>query len=269
MEKIKPKLITSTANPKVKSLVKMRRGTDPDESGLILIDGIREVRQALENNIKIEEVYYCRDFLKDEQLLETNFKDCSLFKVSASVFSKIAFGDRKEGIVALAVRPKTDLRQLKVDKDSIFVVVEKVEKPGNLGAIMRTCDAAGVSALIVCEGKTDIYSPNVVRASMGGCFSLSIVSSLRAQTIEWLKSKKINIICATPDAETNYWQQNFNFPCAVVLGSEDKGVSDTFKSASDSLAKIPMKGKLDSLNVSASAAIILYEILRQQSSKIT
>ncbi len=265
----KPKLITSTANPKIKLLVKMRQGRDPEESGLMLIDGIREIRRALENNIRIEEVYYCKDFLKDGQLLEAISQGCSFFEVSNSVFSKIAFGDRKEGMVVLAQRPKTNLGQSKVNKDSIFVVVEAVEKPGNLGAIMRTCDAAGVSALIVCDSQIDIYNPNVIRASLGGCFCISLVESSTQEAIRWLKSNKINIMCATPDAKTYYWQANLNFPCAVVFGSEDKGVSEDFKTASDVNVSIPMKGKVDSLNVSASAAIILYEILRHQSVKPT
>ncbi|MEW6009364.1 MAG: RNA methyltransferase [Candidatus Omnitrophota bacterium] len=268
MQANESKQITSSANPKIKLLVKMRKKPSRDDTGLILIDGIREIRKALENNIRIEEVYYCKDLLKDSKLLEVvSLKNCSLFEVSISVFSKIAFGDRREGIVALAQRPKINLEQLKVNKDSIFVVVENIEKPGNLGAIIRTCDAAGISALIVCDNKTDIYNPNVIRGSLGGCFCLPLVECLKQEAIRWLKSQHINIMCATPGAKTNYWQANLNFPCAVVLGSEDKGVSDDFKTASDFRVSIPMKGKIDSLNVSASAAIILYEILRRKTLK--
>ena len=229
----------------------------------MLVDGIREIKLLKKGNIKINEIYYCEDFLRDRDLLES--LSCkNTFRVNSTVFSKIAFGDRKEGIVVVAEQPKKNLEDLEFNEQSVFVVVEAIEKPGNLGAIIRTCEAAGVAGLIVTEGKTDIYNPNVIRASLGTCFSLPLVEATREETLSWLKSGRIRIISSVPDSKISYWQVNFKLPCAIVFGSEDKGVSAAFLSLSESKITIPMQGDVDSLNVSTSVAIVVYELLRQR-----
>lgn len=284
MQKTDPKQITSTANPKVKSLIKLRQRPYRKNTGLTLVEGTRELRLALKgkprdlhlkdkvsNGVYLREIYYCQEYLKDCEtkvlLKQLVVLGLDLYKVSRPVFAKIAFGDRREGIVAVAEVIQTHLGQLNTSKQSLFVIVESVEKPGNLGAIMRTCDAVGIDALIVCEAKTDIYNPNVIRASIGTCFSQWVVEANRVDVIRWLKQKHIRIIAATPLAQKSYWQADYRCPCAIVLGCEDKGISDCFKKASDLDISIPMQGEIDSLNVSTSAAILLYEVLRQRGLK--
>ncbi len=264
---MKDKVITSISNPRIKSLVKLRQHSFRQEQGLIFIEGLREVELANKSNIGIKEIFYCEDFLSDINILENLSSEAAkIFKVSSAVFSKIAFGNRKEGILAVAEQPQKDLGDLELSKQSILVIVEQVEKPGNLGAIMRTCDAAGVTGLILCDCKTDAYNPNVIRASLGACFSLKLVEAGRPDTIAWLKSEKISVISAVPDVKNSLWQTQFGSPCAIVFGSEDKGVSQAFIDISESKVSIPMQGRVDSLNVSTSAAIILYEVLRQKNS---
>jgi TrmH family RNA methyltransferase len=261
-------IIQSPSNPKVKAIVKLRQRSVRDDEGLMLIDGIREIALAFKNHIQLKEIYYCPQLFKSEQgkILLEGLKQANLcfYEVSSHVFSKLAFGDRREGLLAVAQQSGKHLEELEVSGDSMFVVVEAIEKPGNLGAIMRTCDAAGVAALIVCDAKTDVYNPNVIRASLGTCFSLSVIETTTVCACAWLKDKKVKILSATPDAQREYWDIDFSFPCALVLGSEDKGLNKTLKAASDVLVHIPMKGAADSLNVSTSTAIILYEALRQQ-----
>ncbi len=238
----------------------------------MLIEGFRELRLALLKGIEIESIYYCPELLDSKKtvILANNFLNQAklVFETNLSVFSKIAFGERKEGVIGIARQRRKTLGDLTVGKDSILVVVENIEKPGNLGAIMRTCDAAGIKALIACNCPTDIYNPNCIRASLGACFCLDCFEATTEETISWLKQKNIKLILATPEAKSNYWQVCYKRPCAIIFGSEDKGLSADFKSASELKIGIPMFGKVDSLNVSASVAIVVYEALRQIQSNL-
>lgn len=268
MKEIYPVIIESTANPKIKALVKLRQRKYRDEQGLMIIDGAREIRFALQNKFRLCELYVCRELIEevDSDIL-TSARECAVtvIEVNKKVFEKIAFGDRLEGFVAVGQQIKKKLEDLSVTKASALVLLEAIEKPGNLGAIMRTCEAAGIDAVLVCDGKTDVFNPNVIRASMGACFSLPIVEVSVQDAIRWLKEKKIKIISAVPGANLDYWNADLSAPCAIVFGCEDKGVSQTILAASENKISIPMRGKVDSLNVSTSAAIILYELLRQKS----
>lgn len=265
---MKPSVITSTANPKIKDLVKLRKHSVRIDTGLILIDGSREISLALENKVLLKEIYYCPQLLRKNQaqdlLKKLESLKLSLCEVNSSVFAKIAFGEREEGLIALAARPRPELTELKVLDDSFFVIVQAIEKPGNLGAIIRTCDAAGVTGLILCDAKTDLFNPNVIRSSLGACFSLPSVECTSEAGIQWLEANKVKIIAVTPEAKLDLWNADFTLPCAVVFGSEDKGLSQNFKTASQTQVRIPMQGKVDSLNVSATAAIILYELVRRK-----
>lgn len=263
-------IIESPSNPKIKALVKLRERKARDEQSLMIIDGVREISLALKNNFKLQELYFCQELIeeKDSQLLEMAQKqNAAIIKVSKRVFEKIAFGDRAEGFVAVGAQSKKRIEDLSVNKDCVFVVLESIEKPGNLGAIMRTCEAVGVEGIIVCDGKTDIFNPNVIRASLGACFSLPIVETSVETALAWLKEKRIKIISAQPAAKLEYWKADLTGPCVIVFGSEDKGVSKTLADSSELKVNIPMRGEVDSLNVSTSAAIILYELLRQRTTK--
>lgn len=260
-------IIESPTNPKIKALVKLRQRKSRDEQALMIIDGVKEINLALKNNFKLLELYFCQELMEEEdaQLLEKARKQNSaIIKVNKRVFEKITFGNRAEGFVAVAGQSRKNLDDLSLGKDCVLVVLESIEKPGNLGAIMRTCEAVGVEGIIVCDGKTDIFNPNCIRASIGACFSLPIVEAGVEAALKWLKEKQIKIISAVPAAKLEYWEADLGGPCAIIFGSEDKGVSKVLSDSSDLKVTIPMKGEVDSLNVSTSAAIILYELLRQR-----
>lgn len=186
-------------------------------------------------------------------------------EVSDKVMGKLAYGERHESIIALAKTPVLTLKDLKLSNHPLIVVLESLEKPGNLGAILRTCDGVGVEAVLVCDPKTDIYNPNVIRSSTGVVFSIPVVCATYEGIFSFLRSKKIKICASQPQGQKLYTQADFKGSWALVLGSEDKGLSEVWSTCADVTVKIPMKGHADSLNVSISAAIILYEALRQRS----
>lgn len=188
-----------------------------------------------------------------------------MFTVSPDVFAKIAFGDREDGIIAVAETPRTGLSELQLSAEPLVAVLEGIEKPGNVGAILRSADAAGVEAVIVADGRTDLYNPNTIRASLGTVFRRNICESTAADTIDWLREKKLAIVAARPDASTVYTDANLRGGVAIVLGSEATGLSDAWTSAGATPVRLPMHGLADSLNVSTTAAVLFYEALRQRS----
>jgi TrmH family RNA methyltransferase len=187
--------------------------------------------------------------------------------VSGKVMERLAYGDRHEGMVVLAKTPVLTLKDLRLSAQPLVVVLESLEKPGNLGAVLRTCDGAGVEAVLVCDPKTDVYNPNVIRSSTGVIFSIPVVCASPLEILSFLESRRIKICASTPIAQKLYSQVNFKGAWAVILGSETIGLSDFWLRRADLKIKIPMNGKADSLNVSISAAIILYEALRQRQMK--
>jgi RNA methyltransferase, TrmH family len=172
-----------------------------------------------------------------------------------------------EGIVALARQPDLGLKNLKLGQNSLLVIVEGVEKPGNLGAILRTCDAAGVDGLIVCDGRTDVYNPNVIRASLGAVFTVPVVACENQQALDFLRSHQIRVIGTFPDSKKSYLKADYSVPAAILLGSEQEGLSPFWRENADDQVLITMSGKVNSLNVSISAAIVIYEALRQRMAK--
>jgi len=196
------KKITSLQNIRIKEVAKLRQRKFRDISSLTIVEGVREISQALKANIRIQEFYFCKDCIsgKENDALIRNISSCckAVFEVSDKVFKKIAFGDRLEGCLAV-VRPSVySLDNLKLGKNPFLVVVEKVEKPGNIGAILRTCDAAGVTGLIICDAATDIYNPNVIRASLGAVFSVKVVQGLNQEVFKFLKRNNISTYPTTP-----------------------------------------------------------------------
>jgi len=267
------KKITSLANFRVKNIVQLRnrkhrRGTDAT-----IVEGGREIIRALDSGVVFREVYICSELIKRAEvfgIIATLIKKFSsqqvpVYETTKSVFSKISYGDRAEGVLAVCAPQPLSLKDLCLKRHPLIVIVESVEKPGNLGAILRTCDGAGVDGIIICDGKTDIYNPNVIRASLGTVFSLRVVGSSNEEAFQFLRSKNIQICATSPTAKTVYTKTEFSGSLAVVVGSEQNGLTDFWLRHADFKVRIPMRGSADSLNVSASTAILLYEIVRQKS----
>lgn len=273
-------MITSLTNPKVKDIVTLRTRRQREKTGLTVVEGVREIDCALKAGVTFKEFYFCADLLNElkaagngvpknkntaDALLKKLSSKVSVYETSKAVFSKMSYGDRAEGVLAVCEPRLQSLEDLPSKDDPLFVVVESVEKPGNLGAILRTCDGVGVDGVIICDGKTDIYNPNVIRASLGAIFTVNVVVSSSEEALKYLRSKKVTICSTLPEAKTIYTNEQLTDSLAVVVGSEKNGLTEFWVQHADLKVRIPMKGLADSLNVSASTAVLLYEIIRQRS----
>lgn len=266
--------ITSLQNPRIKQAIKLRDRHGRDDQQRIIIDGRREIERALAAGVQLTELFIEPDVLPPD--LERKFvratRDCNgdVLDVTAMVMQKLAFGERHEGIVATAKTPDSNLEAFakllaKRSAPPLLAIVEGLEKPGNLGAILRTADAAGVSGLIVCAGRTDLYNPNAIRASLGAIFTVPIAAASRAETIAFLRQRQLKIFAARVDGAVDYAAVDYRSPCAIVLGSEAEGLTRDWHAADVQAVRLPMCGQVDSLNVSATAAVLFYEALRQRS----
>lgn len=256
--------IESLENPKIKNIVKLRESSqERKEQGLFIIEGHREIGLAQKGGVEIENLIYCADYIKRELAIDEE----KIIEVTKKVFNKISYRENPDGFLAIAKIKKQNLENIKLSANPLIVILEAVEKPGNLGAILRTADAAGVDAVIINDPKTDIYNPNVIRASQGTVFTVATVLSSVGETIKFCEKNKINILAATPEAKKEYTEVDYKLGCAIVVGAEDKGLSKNWLAAAEEKIKIKMRGKIDSLNVSVSTAIILFEALRQRDVK--
>jgi TrmH family RNA methyltransferase len=259
--------INSPQNARIKRLVRLRKRSERDSSLLTVIDGIKEIRCALEAGIKIAELYVCEELLPDCDdglAVEAGSAASEKFSVSEEVFRKGAYGDRVEGLIAVVPIPRLELKDLTLGDCPLLLVIEGLEKPGNLGAVIRSADAAGVTGVIACEAKTDLFNPNAIRASIGTIFSVPLIRASSSETIGWLKSNGIHSFAATPYAESNHVDTDFKRPTAIVLGSEHHGLTNTWLNGADATVRIPMQGKADSLNLAMSATILAFEARRQR-----
>ncbi|HKQ46565.1 MAG TPA: RNA methyltransferase [Phycisphaerae bacterium] len=261
-------IITSTGNPRVKEALRLRGKRGRAEGEHILIDGVREIGRAVEAGIGIDEVFFCDAILAGDDaaaLLKSIAAGGSrVTQVSETVFDKIRYGDRTGGLVTIAQRPRRALDDLRLSSNPLVAVLERLEKPGNLGAIVRTADAAGVEAILVIDPETDLYGPNVIRASLGTIFCLPVVEAEVDAAIAWIKKRNLAMIAATPEGAAVYTDVDFRGPVALVFGSEAKGLSTTWRKPNVTLATVPMRGRADSLNVATTAALFFYEALRQR-----
>jgi TrmH family RNA methyltransferase len=259
--------ITSGKNPKIKQAVALRDRKARDESGLTLVEGIREVRRALQSGIICQETFVCSELLEDDEiLLELHAKDVPVYQVTPEVYEKLAYGGRQEGMVAVFPFPVFALDHMSLPEHPLVVIVDGVEKPGNLGAILRTCDAVGVDLVCVCGDGTDAYNPNVIRSSLSAVFAIPVVSDSKEQIAAYLKRNALTVYAADPSGTSSYTSVPWTKGSALAVGNEQNGLSDFWKKAADTLISIPMHGIGDSLNVSVSSAVILYEALRQRAS---
>jgi RNA methyltransferase, TrmH family len=261
-------ILTSLQNPKMKQAIALRNRKDRDETALFLIEGYRELLRYLENGGKPFELFYCPElFLGTNEgalIDKTSKAGGRLYECSSAVMRKLSYRDRPDGLVAVAPQVHRSLVDLQLGKTPFLVVAEAIEKPGNLGTILRSSDASGVEGLILCDKCTDIYNPNVVRASVGTLFTVPVFEAGSKETIAWLKERKIGIIAATPHAKSEFTQTNFTGPVAIVVGTEQLGLSKLWMDSADIQVSIPMMGAADSLNVATATTLLLYEVLRQR-----
>jgi TrmH family RNA methyltransferase len=261
--------ITSLQNPRVKQLVRLRERRDRDEAGLFLIEGYRETRRALEKGVQPREFYFSPDWFLGENepalLEQARAAGAQLFELSKEAFAKVAYRERPDGLLAVAPQWKRTLDNLNLRPAPFLLVVESIEKPGNLGTILRSADAAGCDAVIVCDPVTDIFNPNVVRASTGVLFSVPVVVSDSSTVHAWLKSRGIRTAATTPHTTNLYTQTELRGPLAIIMGSEQYGLSEFWMKGADVLVRIPMAGQADSLNVAMATIITLFEAVRQRS----
>ena len=261
--------ITSLQNPRIKQLVKLRDRRPRDEARVFLVEGYREIRRALEKAVPLHEVYYAPDWFLGENeralLAQAEAAGAKLFELSKEAFAKVAYRERPDGLLAVAPQWKRSLSDLVLPATPFLLVVEAIEKPGNLGTILRSADAAGCDAVIVCDPVTDIFNPNVVRASTGVLFSVPLVVDESERVLAWLREKGVRTVATTPAAEALYTAIDLRGPLAVVMGSEQYGLSDFWLKHADAPVRIPMAGQADSLNVAMATIITLFEAVRQRS----
>jgi RNA methyltransferase, TrmH family len=260
--------ITSLQNPRVKQLVRLRDRRPRDEAGVFLVEGYREIRRALESNVQLRELYFSPEWFLGENelalLAQAKAAGAQLFELSKNVFAKVAYRERPDGLLAVAPQWRRALADLALPATPLLLVVEAIEKPGNLGTILRSADAAGCHAVIVCDPVTDIFNPNVVRASTGVLFAVPLVVAESTAVRDWLKQNKIRAVATTPASQTLYTTADLRGPLAVVMGSEQYGLSEFWLKNSDLTVRIPMAGQADSLNVAMATIITLFEAVRQR-----
>ncbi len=257
--------ITSTQNSLIKETAALREHKARQETGLTLIDGQRELERALQTGVALARVFYCPKLIGGSlnfKFLKSEGTEC--IEVAEHVFAKLAYGQRAEGVIGVARVPPRKLSELKLSANPLIVVIESIEKPGNLGAILRTCDGAGVDALLIGDARTDLYNPNVIRASIGTVFTVAAAADTNENIRAFLKTKGVKTIGTFPNAKDVYTKADLKGPLAIVLGTEDEGLSPFWQRHCDKKVHIPMAGQADSLNVSVTAAILVYEALRQR-----
>jgi RNA methyltransferase, TrmH family len=273
------KILKSAQNPLVKSLVSLRKKKRQRfKKGVFLIEGERELLYALAGGVEFETIVFCRELLvgntelTDAESLVLKFdinrtSNIRMVEVSPQVYGKIAVRENTEGIVVVAKLPRLAIYEVPLSKNPLVLVAAGLEKPGNLGALLRTADGAGVELVIVCGEDTDLYNPNIIRSSLGSLFTVPTFPLSWNDTREWLQKNKIRTIFTSPAGEKEYTEENYTDSVAICLGSEKEGLPSEWLRTKNSTVKIPMRGKMDSLNTSCSGAIVLYEALRQRECK--
>jgi RNA methyltransferase, TrmH family len=257
-------IISSTQNPKIKSLLALDKPRERRKQQLFIIEGKREIEWAIEAGYKIGNIFYCIDLLTKEELGKKLMDDKLVIPVTKEVFDKIAVRENSGGVVAVAEMKTHALAQITLSKTPLVLILESVEKPGNLGAILRTADAAAVDAVIICDPQTDFYNPNVIRSSVGCVFTKQIASATSEEAIAWLKEKGISVFGTYLKASKPYHEVDYTKPSAIVMGTEATGLSALWVEHSHTNIIIPMLGKIDSMNVSTAAAVVVYEAKRQR-----
>ncbi len=252
--------LTSASNPKIRRLLELRqKASERRESSLFTVEGRRELEHCLEAGYEPDTVFVCPEIAG-----EVNIPGCRICHLSRELYAKVACREGTEGVIAEVKAREHRLESLKLGKNPLVAVIEGVEKPGNIGAVLRTCDAAGADALIICDPRTDIYNPNLIRASLGAAFTVQTAVCESSEAIRYLKDRGIRILTAQLQDSSLYYDCDMRGGVAIALGTESTGLSGIWRETADAHIMIPMLGRLDSLNVSVSAAILLYESVRQR-----
>lgn len=261
------KRIDSSHNPEVRARAKLRERRARSREGRFLIEGAREVSRALAAGVGLETLYLCPDLLKEAGRVTSRVAEARgvpLTELSAVAFNVLSYRENPDGVVAVAKRQEKKLGDLLLPDDALVVVVEGLEKPGNLGALLRTADSAGAHALFATGHGTDLENPNVIRASMGSIFSLPVLAVDDAELLAWLKNERFTLVATTPHTDALYWDADYTGRTAILLGAEHEGLLRRWLEAAAVRVKIPMSGMADSLNVATAGALLLYEALRQR-----
>ena len=265
------KQITSSKNPFIKSLILLQeKAKARKQSGTFLIEGMREIELAIKGNYEIETILFLSELISIQQITEivipsaVEGNQINLIEISKEVYQKLAYRETTEGILAVAKTKSLAIAALQLPENSLILIMEAIEKPGNIGAVLRTCDAANVDAVIIANPKTDLYNPNIVRSSVGCLFTNQIATGTTEEVIDFLIQHKINFYCATLQNSTSYHTQDFTTPTALVVGTEATGLTQLWREKATQNIIIPMQGEIDSMNVSVAAAILIFEAKRQR-----
>ena len=267
-------VIESLQNAKIKRVVKLRNRRQRDKERVFIIEGYRELERATEVSFPIQEIYFCPELYLGEnetklieRVREASPEKVYVQEVSRQVFEKMAYRDRPEGLLAIARQPEWTLDSLAVrnpGENELYLVAVSIEKPGNLGTMLRCADACGAQGVIVCDRCTDLFNPNVVRASTGTLFTVPIAEGSSEEVMQWLKSRNVRVLSTSPDATSVYTEADLATSCALVLGSEQYGLDEYWLSQANELLQIPMEGRADSLNVAMATTVVMFEAMRQR-----
>lgn len=268
MERDDRKILTSVQNPLVKQVVKLKDRRHREEQGLMVIEGYREIARALENGIRIKQLFVCGERAQNEHaeciIEQARQAGSEILEIDLRILEKIAYRENPDGLVAVAKQPTWSLQEFQLKECPLVVIAAGLEKPGNLGSILRSVDAAGADGVVVCDGITDPANPNVIRAATGALFTVQLATADPEETLSWLAKNGIHVLAASPEGRNEFWDTDWQKPCAIVVGTEHAGLDKRWRESADETVRIPMKGQADSLNVAVTTALLLFEAVRQR-----
>ena len=261
-------LITSVKNPKIKRVCALRERRERDREGLTVLEGYRELSRSMDAGIQLTECYHCPELYlgehEGELIARAAAQGAEIYETTADALVKMAYRDRPEGLIALARMRHKGLDEMPALSNGLYLVAETIEKPGNLGSMLRSADAVGATGVIICNRRTDVFNPNVIRASTGALFSVPLAEAENEEALAWLREHGIRTLAATPNTENIYTDVDMTQSIAIVVGTEQTGLTELWMKHSDLPVRIPMLGKIDSLNVATATTILLYEAARQR-----
>ncbi len=261
-------LLTSVKNPKIKHVCSLRERRERDREGLTVLEGYRELSRALDCGIHLTECYHCPELYLGENepaLLERAEKSgAEIYETTADALAKMAYRDRPDGLIALAEMRHKGLEDMPVRPDGLYLIAETIEKPGNLGSMLRSADAVAATGVIICNRQTDVFNPNAIRASTGAIFTVPVAETSSEEAVEWCRKNKILTLAASPHSKDVYTDYDMTQAIALVVGAEQYGLTDYWMKNAEVNVQIPMLGRMDSLNVATAATLLLYEAARQR-----
>ncbi len=257
-------IITSAQNAKIKNILALEKARERKKQNLFIIEGVKELSLAIEGGYKINSVFFCPEIIDEYSVLKMVKNEHLLIPVQRALFEKITYRESTGGVLALSEQRQHSLDTIVLKKNPLILVLEAVEKPGNLGALLRTADAAALDAVIICDPQTDFYNPNVIRSSVGCVFTTPLAAASSDETRQWLRKNNVKIYCTSLQAAKPYHEVDFTHGSAIAMGTEATGLSSQWTKNSDANIIIPMGGKIDSMNVSTAAAVVIFEAKRQR-----